>query len=201
MNQPAAITPPKKSGGALKWILLGCGGIVLLGMAGFGVMVYLVYKNVNRDPAKVEATAQEILNFEKPPGYKGFFSMSLMGFKVASLIKGEPGQPDVATIGLMAIPPGNVDPDQLRAQMRQTMEKEGQHQEIVEKRKKESFKVRGKDVDASVDVTIHKGADSRMLQYTMVVDGPSGNPVFLSISGPEMQADHAWIQKFLDTVK
>jgi hypothetical protein len=201
MDQPVSAQPPKKSGGALKWILLGCGGIIFLGVALIGVMTYLAYKTFSKDPAQVEAAAQEILVFEKPAGYKGVFSMSMMGVKMATLMKGAAGQPDVASIVLMAMPAGKVDPEQLRGQMRANMEKQGHSQEVVEKRKKETFKVRGKDVESSVDVTVHKGSDGRMLQYEMVLDGSGGGPVLLVLSGPEKDADHAWVQKFLDTVK
>ncbi len=201
MDQPVSNQPPKKSGGALKWVLIGCGGVILLGVAFFGIMGYLAYRSFNTDPAKVETAAQEILTFQKPEGYKGAFSMSMMGMKMVWLTSGTPGQPGAGTIALVTMPGGKANQDQLRAQMRQNMEKQGQSQEVVEKRKNETFKVRGQDVDASVEVTVHKGHDDRMLQYTMVVDGASGNAVLLVLNGPEKQADHAWVQKFLDTVK
>ena len=201
MDQPVSNQPPKKSGGALKWILLGCGGIILLGVAFFGVMGYLAYKSFNTDPAKVETSAQEMLTFDKPAGYKGVFSMSMMGMKMASLVSGTPGQAGSGSIVLVTMPGGQANQEQLRAQMRANMEKQGQSQDIVEKRKSETFKVRGKDVEASVDLTSPKGSDARMLQYTLMVDNASGGTVLLVLSGPEKQADHDWVQKFLDTVK
>jgi hypothetical protein len=200
MNQPVANQPPKKSGGALKWVLLGCGGIILLGIAFFGIMTYLAIKSFNTDPAKVEAAAQEILPFEKPSGFNGMFSMSMMGVKMAALGTGGSDQQGAGLV-LLTMPGGKANQEQLRAQMRSNMEKQGRSQEILEKRKSESFKVRGKEVDADVEVTIHKGHDERMLQYTMVLDGPTGNPVLAVLSGPEKQADHGWVQKFLDSVK
>jgi hypothetical protein len=200
MNQPIG-NPPKKSGGALKWVLLGCGGIILLGVAFFGIMGYFMYKSFNTDPAKVEAAAQELLTFEKPAGYKGAFSVSMMGFKMASLASGTPGQPGVGMILMVSMPGGKENQEQLRTQMRQNMEKQGQSQEIVEKRKSETFKVRGKDVDATVEVTKTKGSDARMLQYTIPLENAAGNTVLLLLAGPEQQEDHAWVQKFLDTVK
>ncbi len=199
MNQPVSSQPPKKSGGALKWILLGCGGILLLGAAFVGVMGYLAYRSFSTDAAKVETSAQEILGFEKPAGYKGIFSMSMMGVKMATLGSGAPGQPNNSTIVLVTMPGTNQ--EQMRAQMRANMEKQGQSQEIVEKKKNETFKVRGKEVDATVDVTIPKGADARQLTYTFALDNATGHTVLLVLSGPENQADHAWVQKFLDTVK
>lgn len=200
MDQPQANTPPKKSGGVLKWILLGCGGIVLLGAAFAGIIGYMAYKSVSMDPAKVEADAQQILTFDKPAGYKGAFAMSIAGVKMASLVSGTPGQAGCGALVLVTMP-GKGNQEQLRAQMRQNMEKQGQSQEIVEKRKNETFKVRGKDVDATVDVTSVKGSEAHMLQYTIPVDNASGNTVLVMLSGPEKQADHDWVQKFLDSVK
>ena len=55
MNQPMPATQPRKSGGALKWILLGCGGLVFLAVAFFAVTGYLIARNFTTDPAKAEA--------------------------------------------------------------------------------------------------------------------------------------------------
>jgi hypothetical protein len=201
MDQPVSNQPPKKSGGALKWVLLGCGGILLLGAAFIGVMGYLAYKSVSTDPAKVEAAAQEILTFEKPAGFRGVASFSIAGFRTATLTMGTGDQPGGSAIILMTMPGGKANQEQMRAKMKENMEKQGRSEEVVEKRKSETFKVRGKDVEGSVDVTVHKGADERMLQYTLMVDNAAGNPVFILLSGPEKATDHAWVQKFLDTVK
>jgi hypothetical protein len=200
MDQPTGNAPQKKSGGALKWILLGCGGIILLGVALFGIMGYLAYKSFNTDPVKVEAAAQEILTFEKPAGFRGVASVSIAGFRTATLMSGTAGQPGNSALVLVTMP-GKENQEQLRAKMKENLEKQGQSQEVVEKRKSQTFKVRGKDVDAAVDVTIHKGADERMLQYTLSIDNSAGNTVILLLSGPETKTDHDWVQKFLDTVK
>jgi ribosomal protein L21E len=200
MDQPVS-NPPKKSGGALKWILLGCGGILLIGAAFIGIMGYLAYRSFNTDPVKVEAAAQEILTFQKPEGFRGVASVSIAGFRTATLCSGAAGQPGNSCLVLVTMPGGRTNQEQMRAKMKENMEKQGQSQEVVEKRKAETFKVRGKDVDAGVDVTVHKGASDRMLQYTLTVDNASGNAVIVLLTGPEKQADHEWVQKFLDTVK
>ena len=201
MDQPVANQPPRKSGGVLKWVLLGCGGIVLLGVALFGIMGYLAYRSFSTDHAKVEADAQSILSFEKPAGYKGVFAMSMMGVKMASLTSGEANKPGAGSIVLVAMPGGQANQEQIRAQMRENMEKQGQRHDVVEKRKSETFKVRGKDVESSVEVTAVKGSDAHNLQYTLSVDSAAGTPVMLVINGPENTTDHTWVQKFLDTVK
>src|SRR6185295_9928328 len=130
MDQPVANQAPRKSGGgALKWVLLGCGGLLLLVVAFFGISGYLVYRSFNTDPTKVEATAQEILVFEKPAGYKGAFSMSVMGVKMAALMADGGAGGSIVMITM----PGKANQEQLRAQMRANMEKQGQSTEVVEK--------------------------------------------------------------------
>jgi hypothetical protein len=120
---------------------------------------------------------------------------------MATLVSGTAGQAGCGTIVLVTMPGGKENQEQMRIQMRQNMEKQGQSQEIVEKRKNETFKVRGKDVDATVELTSPKGTDARMLQYSLSVNNAAGNTVLLVLTGPEKQADHDWVQKFLDSVK
>lgn len=202
MDQPSA-PPPRKSGGALKWILIGCGGILFLIAAFIGVSAYLVYRSFNTDPAKVEASAQEILPFEKPAEFKGAFSMSVMGFKMAFLSSGDPKapSPDAAMIILASFQGGKQNQEQFQRQLKESLEKQGQSQQVAEQRPVETFKVRGKDVPSQVAVVKNENTQATALQYTLSLDGPGSAPAILMIIGPEKKVDHAWVQKLLDTVK
>ncbi len=200
MNQPAG-TPPQKSGGALKWILLGCGGIILLIVAFFAVSTYLVYRAFNTDPVKVEQASQEIVKFDKPAGWKGVFSMSVMGFKMAMLSSGDPKAPDNAMVILASFDGAKQNQEQFQRQMKDSLEKQGQSQQVSEQRPAETFKVQGKDVAAQVAVVKNQNTNAQALQYTLALDRPGGNTAMLMIIGPEKVVDHAWVQKFLDTVK
>ena len=200
MNHPQlAPGQPPKSGGVLKWILLGCGGLLLIGAILIGVSVYLVSRSFNTDPGKVEAVAQEIVTFEKPAGYKGAFSMSMMGMTSAVLVAGPDGSG--GSIVFAVIPAAQGNQEQFEKQLKASLEKQGQNQEVTEQRKAETFKVRGRDVTAQVGVVSPKGSEARSLQYTITFEGGSGKTVMLMVSGPEQTTDHAWVQKFLDTVK
>ena len=197
MTYPAA---PKKSGGALKWILLGCGGLIFLAVAFFAVTGYLVYRGMNTDPAKVETSAKEIMAFQKPEGFNGVFSMSMMGLKMAMFMK-TPGDESNGSLMIGSFPSGGQSREQFQAQIQQNMKQQGHSAEITEKRPAETFKVRGQDVTADVGLVSPKDAEVKVIQYTLTVDAASGKMGMIMISGPEKTFDHAWVQKFLDTVK
>ena len=114
MNVPVAPEPPQKpeKDNTWKWRLLGCFGFIVLFGAVGGVIGYKAYKSFATSPAEVEAAAQQILTFEKPEGYKGTFSMSIMGITMAGLLRS--GGPDDSggNILLMTMPQNNR--DQLR---------------------------------------------------------------------------------------
>ena len=197
-NPPAL--PPKakeKKGGVLKGIAIGCGVIILIILGVSTVGGYLFYRGFSADPAKAESVAQEILAHETPAGFKGEFSMSMMGMKMAAIASGGGDE----RLMFMAIPGARASQDDLQRQMRQAMKKRGDDRDVVEDRGREKFNVRGKEAEAQVQVTAGKGGNGRLLQYVLTLDGKAGNPVLLLIMGNEKRLDHAWVQKFLDTVK
>src|SRR5262249_6584404 len=126
MNEAAGNPPPpRKSGGALKWILIGCGGILLLIIAFVGISGYLVYRSFNTDPVKVEDAAQDIVKFEKPAGFKGMFSVSMMGVKMAMLGAGEAKDASKGAIVLASFPADKANQEQVQRQIKENMEKQG----------------------------------------------------------------------------
>jgi len=54
---PAA-TPPPKSGGCLKWGLIGCGVVILLGVAFCAALVFFVFGAMKRSPVYKQAVAR-----------------------------------------------------------------------------------------------------------------------------------------------
>ena len=203
MNHPElANQPPRQSsGGALKWILLGCGGLMLLMVAFFAVSGWAVYRSFNTDPAKVDTAAHDILTFEKPAGLKGVGSMSMMGFKMATY-----GPEDVKKDGAMFLmvatfPSGKANQQQYQQQIEVNMKQQGHSAEGAERLPNETFKVRGNDVTAQVSAMKDQNSGTRTLHYTMVLEGDQKKLVMIAIGGNEKTADHAWVQKFLDTVK
>src|SRR5579872_1535264 len=113
MNEPVLNQPqPQKSRKFLKWALLGCGGLILLVVALFGIGAYFINESLSSDSAKAESIAQEILQFEKPPGYKGCWSMAMFGVKAAMLVSGSERGTDFSSITLASSPKGTQEESQ-----------------------------------------------------------------------------------------
>jgi hypothetical protein len=198
MNQPELSQNKPKQGSPLKWILLGCGGLILLIVAGFGVMGYMVARNFSTDPAKVETASQEILKFEKPAGLKGVGSMSMMGFKMATYGPEDAKQGNLFLM-VATFPGGNQ--AQYQQQIDANMKQQGHSQEGAERLPNETFKVRGSDVTAQVTALKDQNSGTRSLHYMIMLEGDAKKMVMVTMGGNEKTADHAWVQKFLDTVK
>ena len=69
-----------------------------------------------------------------------------------------------------------------------------------ETRPPETFQLRGKAISAQVTRFTPAGGH-RKLFYVFLLKGRSEGTLRLSISGPENDATHDWVQGILDTVK
>jgi hypothetical protein len=194
------VNEPKKKSGVLKWVLIGCGSLLALAVVVICIGVYILSRSFSTDPAKAEAAAQEMLQFEKPAGFSGTFSMSLAGAKAAMLTAG--GGSGRGSIFLLTFPKGNANSEAVQQQVRVAMDRRGQGQMITtEQLPNETFQVRGKDIVAQVGVVNRGQTDGKSRQYTLTLDGQSGALVLLTIAASETTATHEWVQKFLDSVK
>jgi hypothetical protein len=206
MDQPDVIMnePPKKGGGWLKWTLIGCGGLLVLGAIIVGIAAYYLSQNatMSNDPAAVETIAQEILQFEKPEEFKGVMAGSILGWKMAVLAA--PGSQDLERGGIMLMSiPVAMNTKQAEQQLKEAIKGQGGpgQDEVTEQLPAETFKVRGEDVTAQVGVTGGGDGKPRTLQYSMTFKGASEGLVLLMIGGPEEMDTHDWVQNFLDTVR
>lgn len=198
MNAPVAAELQEKpqKDNTWKWLLLGCFGFIVLTGAVAGIVGYKTFKSIKMSPAEVEASAQQILPFEKPEGMEGKMSMSIMGMKMATLGP-QAGQPSEQLIMLMTMPGYRNNQVGLRRQMDQ----QNANKDIsVQKMPSQTFKVLGKDTPAEVQKLV-PAQGNPSLQYVFYVDSPKGDLVLLLLQGPEATATHDWVQKFLDTVK
>src|SRR5262249_47955807 len=148
MDQPTGSESPKKKSGVLKWILLGCGGVILIVVVGLGTVGYILYRNVaNSDPAGAELVATEILPIEIPSGFKGRFSMNMLGMKMAALGSGETRSRDQSVILLMKMPGGKANQEAMRKRMLENFERQGgSGLGSAQFRANETFHFRGADI-------------------------------------------------------
>jgi len=203
MNHPELNphAPRQNGGGALKWILLGCGGLMLLVVAFVAVSGWAVYRSFDTDPAKVDAAAKEILTFDKPAGLKAVGSVSMMGFKTATYGPEDPKNKEGATMLMVSsFPTGKQNQAQYQQQIDANLKKQGHSQEGAERLPNETFQVRGNDVTAQVSALTDKNTSARSRHYMLLIES-SGKTVMIMVLGSEKTIDHAWMQKFLDTVK
>jgi hypothetical protein len=191
--------PPKKKSSAWKWVLLGCGGLLILFAAGAGIIGYLAYRSVNTDPIEAQALAQEILPIDIPQGFTRGFSMNIVGMKMAALSTASPGTRNGSSIVLMQMPGNPANQEAARQRMMDNMARRGgvtfgsgaQH-------RTDTFHVRGADVQAQVEEGSRDNSD--FVQYSFALTGKSGQPVVLMANGGSQQITHDWVQHLLDSV-
>jgi hypothetical protein len=104
-----APTPPspeaKTTGNVLKWIGIGCGGLLVLAIAGIAGMFFLAkqFLNLSFDSQKAEQTASSIMDYQIPGGGRGIMSMNVSGVEMAGVMSAN--NPESATLVLGKIPP------------------------------------------------------------------------------------------------
>ncbi len=200
---PAPQQPPKEEkSNTWKWLLVGCFGFLLLGGGTVGIIAWKTYKSISMTPADVEASAQKIMTFEKPEGYEGKFSMSIMGVNMAML--GPAGKPDqnAGMIMFMTIPGGKNNKEALRKSMNDSVERQNAGKNINSQTlPSQTFKVRGESVPAEVQKFSSEQNPGATLQYSLYTSSDKGDLVLVNVTGPEKTTTHDWVQKFLDTLK
>jgi hypothetical protein len=201
VDQLNEVIEPKKKSGVLKWILIGCGSLLVLVLIIIGIGAYFASRVFTLNPVKVETVAQEILSFDKPQGFQGAFSMSIAGMRMVTLI-GTEGTDLGSTIVLASLPPGSTQAS-MEQNITNAMEQRGKGKmHIVETRPPEDFQAQGQTTPAVVNLVEQSGySGQRMLQYVMTLRGPSGNSVVLMMMGHETSTSHERVQQFLDTVR
>jgi hypothetical protein len=201
MDQAQGSEAQKKKSGALKWILMGCGGILLLGAIGLGAIAYIFYRGATSNPAEAELVATEILPIEIPAGFKGLFSMNMMGMKMAALRSGDNRSREQSVITLMTMPGGKANQEAMRKRMQENLERQGGAGfDATQLRGNETFRFRGADIQGQVRAGGARGRPGT-LQYSFTLDGKNGEFILLTVSGNEEQITHEWVQNLLDSVK
>jgi hypothetical protein len=104
MANPETI-PGKKSGNPLKWIGIGCGGVLFI-LTGLGIGLFFLGKqmfSMSEDPAAAEAAATEIMDYQVMGDTKGFMSMNIAGMKFAGVMTTDSTKP--VMLAVAKVPP------------------------------------------------------------------------------------------------
>jgi hypothetical protein len=110
----------KKSGNVWKWVALGCGGTVLLGIGLIIALTYAITRSLNLslDPKKAEEVTRTIVDYEIPGGSRGLMSLDIQGMKMAGVTSSQNSQ-DVMLMVLQAPNQGNLSSEELQRSIEQ----------------------------------------------------------------------------------
>jgi hypothetical protein len=201
MDEMMADGTPKKKSDVLKWVLMGCGGLVLLGVIAIVAGYFFVRNAFNSNPAEAVKVAQEILPIKIPAGFQGVVAMNAFNMKMATLSSSEGDPRNRSSIVLMAMKGGSA--DAMQKAILDNMARGGQTTtDASEQRPNETFRFRGTDVQAQVHAgPLRRGGDPASVRYTLALPGKSGEAVMLMASGTEQEISHEWVQNLLDSVQ
>ena len=191
---------PRKKSNVLKWVLIGCGSITLVGMIGIGLIVYFVSQAVTLDPVKVEEMARKIFPMETPAGMKGIAGWSVWGVEGAIL-----GSDQSAAGGkglfIMSFPP-EMSKDEMQRQMDEKISDQEQEQGAQVEQKKETFTIRGQEIEGQVTVFQEgEGEDAPRNVQVLILTKEGDRTVMIVFVGSEAEVTKEYVQANLDTVK
>lgn len=95
-NIPPETPPSRKSGSVIKWVAIGCGGLLFLGIGLIALLAFWGSKSLNlvTDPNKVQEQAQSLFDYNIPGGSQGLASMNIMGVQMNQIVD-NPQTPNV----------------------------------------------------------------------------------------------------------
>ena len=190
-------TPPPKGGGSTIWLVLGIGcGLVLLLCCGGGVAMFFVGKSaltITQNPAEVAQQSQAIAEIEVPEGFKPKMAMTTkVPFTAQPLMSMAVYSPDNEQGGIFLMEFGgqfgaNMDREQLKMQMEQSMSQQGQHSKklnVLESRDVE-VQIRGQPAT----FRIQKAEDPATKQEYVQVEGTFNGKQGPAILVGQLKAD------------
>jgi len=191
---------PRKSS-VWKWVLGGCLGITVLFLIGVGVLVYLVSKSVTQDPQRVQEIAHGIYPLPIPTGLKGEFAMDApLGIPIRmALLSGDSNLSPFTGIVLVRGPADQASKEKLIEEMREALEEEGKEQETTGEETMNTFRLRDRDVTATVSRIKEKDSGRLLNQYLLPLREGS-DTVLLVFLGTQEKLTPDELQKYLDTV-
>jgi hypothetical protein len=96
-------TPSSQKSSVIKWVAIGCGGLLVLGIGLFAGLAFWGWKSLNpvTDPQQVEAQAKSLFDYNIPGGSKGLVSMNIMGVQMSQIVDTAPNPNVFLMVGVL----------------------------------------------------------------------------------------------------
>lgn len=152
MTKAPSPNPSGNSGNIVKWVAIGCGGMLLLTIGLIAGLFFFIQRsfNVSTDSQQAEQSARQMMDYTIPGGSQGVVSLNISGMEFA----GVTGNDGKVFLMLGKLPASmQASSDQIQAEIQKNLEQQQGSFTIKEKRT-ESRQLCGQ----TVSVTIAEGA-------------------------------------------
>ncbi|HLO89498.1 MAG TPA: hypothetical protein VK203_31435 [Nostocaceae cyanobacterium] len=141
----------KKSGNVWKWVGIGCGGALVIGIGLLAALVYTVQKtlNLSLDPQKAEEIAKSIVDYEIPGGSRGLVALDIQGMKIAGVASASDAQA-VMLMVLQAPNQGNLSSEELQESIEQSRKNQNTGQFESKSKRQEKKQLCGQNTSITI---------------------------------------------------
>jgi hypothetical protein len=194
--------PPKRgmsTGMKVLLIVGGIFGVLAVVCCGVGYYVYdRIANSVTSDPAKVAAIQEEIVSIRLPPGFtaQGGMDLGLGPMKVKAAIYVRNGR---EMLMLMQMP-GVASDEEMRKQMEETFEKQGQRQDVkVRSREVRKIQINGQEYPFEFTQGVQGEDQHPVRQVIGVFPGKQGTAMLMYMC-PEEDWDEEEVIEMLNSI-
>ena len=195
---PSDSPPPKQSPNVWKWVGIGCGGLLIVGIGAIAALVFFVQRTVNMsfDSDSAEQVANDIIDFEIPGGSEGFMSMDMGMFKMAGVLSATNPEGTILLVGQISEAAMQGDPEAMERAMQESMEDQSGGFQVQEQRL-EPRELCGQTVQATIlegEQTVGGQTVPALTYQAFTTHNGEGIFVSLTTSGndAETQANSIW---------
>lgn len=152
----------KKPFNVWKWVGIGCGGTLVLGIILIGALIYAVQQffNISFDAQKAEEVTKSIVDYEIPGGSRGLFTFNVNGIK-AGVVTAE--NPEDAMLMVFQLPVDtDINAEELEKSVEQSRQSSNTGQFEVKSEREEEKELCGQNINVTVsEGEINNGVNKR----------------------------------------
>lgn len=189
--EPNASPPSPSSGNVWKWIGIGCGGLLVLGMVGIVALVFFVQRatKMSFDSGEADEVARDIIDYEIPGGSQGFMSMDMGMFRVAGVMSQNTPEGTVLVVGELSEAAMQGNTSEMEEAMRRSMEQQ-QGTITVQGQRVEPHDICGQTVQMTIlegQQTVGGQTETALSHQLFLVHEGQGIFVALTTTGEDAQ--------------